>query len=73
MSLLPPLTLVHTQQVNFNYRLGALGFPQGQEADDNHVLNLGLKDQLVALEWIQQNIGTFGGDASKVTCFHRGS
>ncbi|KAJ7794023.1 hypothetical protein B0H14DRAFT_2186888, partial [Mycena olivaceomarginata] len=26
--------------VNFNYRLGPLGFPQGQEADNRGVLNL---------------------------------
>ncbi|KAJ7866606.1 extracellular triacylglycerol lipase precursor [Mycena olivaceomarginata] len=55
--------------VNFNYRLGPLGFPQGQEADNRGALNLGLKDQLAALEWVQLNIGTFGGDRSKVTVF----
>ena len=52
--------------VNFNYRLGPLGFPQGQEAADRHALNLGLKDQLAALEWVQHNIGAFGGDKNKV-------
>jgi carboxylesterase type B len=50
----------------FNYRLGALGFPQGSEAVSKGATNLGLKDQLVALEWIQQNIATFGGDKTKV-------
>ncbi|KAJ7643875.1 extracellular triacylglycerol lipase precursor [Roridomyces roridus] len=55
--------------VSFNYRLGPLGFPQGQEAADNGALNLGLKDQLAALEWVQLNIGAFGGDKSKVTVF----
>ncbi|THV05188.1 extracellular triacylglycerol lipase precursor [Dendrothele bispora CBS 962.96] len=53
--------------VSFNYRLGALGYPQGQEAADAGALNLGLKDQLTALQWVQQNIGTFGGDKEKVT------
>jgi acetylcholinesterase len=52
--------------VNFNYRLGPLGFPQGQEADNRGSLNLALKDQLTALEWVQLNIGTFGGDKTKV-------
>ncbi|KAF9531109.1 esterase 1 [Crepidotus variabilis] len=52
--------------VNFNYRLGPLGFPQGQEVSDNGVLNLGQKDQLTALQWIQGNIEAFGGDNSKV-------
>ncbi|KAF7343254.1 Carboxylic ester hydrolase [Mycena venus] len=55
--------------VNFNYRLGPLGFPQGQEADNRGSLNLGLKDQLTALEWVQLHIETFGGDKSKVTVF----
>ncbi|KAK0467071.1 extracellular triacylglycerol lipase precursor [Desarmillaria tabescens] len=52
--------------VNFNYRLGPLGFPQ---AADRENLNLGLKDQLAALEWVQHNIGAFGGDKNKVTVF----
>ncbi|KAJ7131214.1 esterase 1 [Mycena epipterygia] len=55
--------------VNFNYRLGPLGFPQGQEADNRGALNLALKDQLTALEWVQLHIGTFGGDKTKVTVF----
>ncbi|PPQ65131.1 hypothetical protein CVT24_003221 [Panaeolus cyanescens] len=55
--------------VNFNYRLGPLGFPQGQEADDKKALNLALKDQLAALEWVQANIEFFGGDKKKVTAF----
>lgn len=52
--------------VSFNYRLGPLGWPQGQEAQNRGVLNLGLKDQLTALEWVQLNIGIFGGDKDKV-------
>lgn len=52
--------------VNFNYRLGPLGFPQGSEADSKGALNLALKDQVAALEWVQHNIGAFGGDKSKV-------
>uniref|UniRef100_A0A8H7XT35 Carboxylic ester hydrolase n=1 Tax=Psilocybe cubensis TaxID=181762 RepID=A0A8H7XT35_PSICU len=55
--------------VNYNYRLGPLGFPQGQEADDRGALNLALRDQLTALEWVQANIHFFGGDKSKVTVF----
>ncbi|KAI0824007.1 esterase 1 [Trametes gibbosa] len=55
--------------VNFNYRLGVLGFPQGDEATSRGALNLGLKDMLTALEWVQHNIAVFGGDPSKVTVF----
>ncbi|OBZ76232.1 Lipase 2 [Grifola frondosa] len=55
--------------VTFNYRLGPFGFPQGNEAVARGSLNLGLKDQLAALEWIQQNIASFGGDPRKVMLF----
>jgi len=55
--------------VNFNYRFGPLGFPQGSQATNDGILNLGLKDQLTALAWVQQNIRSFGGDPDKVTVF----
>ena len=51
---------------SFNYRLGPLGFPVGEEARQKGALNLGLKDQLTALEWIKRNIVSFGGDPVKV-------
>ncbi|ESK83760.1 extracellular triacylglycerol lipase precursor [Moniliophthora roreri MCA 2997] len=54
---------------SLNYRLGPLGFPQGTEAEQKGALNLGLKDQLTALEWIKRNIAAFGGDPAKVTVF----
>ncbi|KAI0322476.1 Carboxylesterase [Amylostereum chailletii] len=55
--------------VSFNYRLGAIGFPQGNEAASQGSLNLGLQDQWAALQWVQANIGTFGGDPAQVTVF----
>jgi hypothetical protein len=49
-----------------NYRIAPLGFPQGPEAVERGALNLGLHDQWAALEWVQHNIASFGGDPRKV-------
>ncbi|KAG9123205.1 hypothetical protein FRC07_000106 [Ceratobasidium sp. 392] len=55
--------------VAMNYRVGLFGFPPGQAAADAGGSNLGLKDQRLALEWVQKNIAYFGGDPKKVTIF----
>jgi para-nitrobenzyl esterase len=51
--------------VGINYRLGIDGFT----FFDDGVENLGLLDQIAALEWVQRNIAAFGGDPSRVTVF----
>jgi para-nitrobenzyl esterase len=52
--------------VTVSYRLGIFGYlnphPDGEE-------NLGLRDQILALRWIRENIAAFGGDPSQVTIF----
>ena len=53
--------------VSINYRLSFLGFPVGTEAAEAGIANLALKDQRIALQWIQENIAAFGGDPEKVT------
>ncbi|KDQ18274.1 hypothetical protein BOTBODRAFT_554878 [Botryobasidium botryosum FD-172 SS1] len=55
--------------VSFNYRLGIFGFPIGRDAIDNNALNLGFYDQRLAIEWVRDNIHSFGGDPSKITIF----
>lgn len=59
--------------VTINYRLGLLGFLDltQMEGGEDYVEsgNLGLLDQVAALEWVQRNIAAFGGDASQVTIF----
>jgi para-nitrobenzyl esterase len=58
--------------VNFNYRLGALGFLDFSalsSADRLFENNLGLRDQVAALEWVRDNIRGFGGDPGNVTLF----
>jgi carboxylesterase type B len=53
--------------VTINYRLGFLGFPGGYQSLATGITNLGLKDQRIALRWVNENIAAFGGDPSKVT------
>ncbi|XP_077979666.1 neuroligin-1-like [Glandiceps talaboti] len=53
--------------VTINYRLGALGFIT---TSDEHLSgNYGLFDQIMALEWIKENAGVFGGDPDRITIF----
>ncbi|KAG7086180.1 hypothetical protein E1B28_002137 [Marasmius oreades] len=53
--------------VGFTHRLGVVGLPTGAEAAEKGAVNLALKDQLAAFEWVKANIGSFGGDPEKVT------
>ncbi|BCR98192.1 uncharacterized protein AKAW2_31511S [Aspergillus luchuensis] len=52
--------------VNFNYRVGALGFLASEEIRRDGDLNVGLLDQRKALAWVKQHISQFGGDPDHV-------
>ncbi|MCR5783703.1 MAG: carboxylesterase family protein [Clostridia bacterium] len=59
--------------VTVEYRLGILGFidfssvPGGEAYSTSG--NLGLLDQICALQWIKKNISAFGGDPDNITIF----
>jgi para-nitrobenzyl esterase len=59
--------------VTLNYRLGWLGsfnHPALAAANSGEPAgNFGLLDQIAALQWVQKNIGAFGGDPANVTIF----
>ena len=56
--------------VTINYRLGALGFLNaGEILPEQPATNLGVRDQIAALEWVRDNIEGFGGDPENVTIF----
>lgn len=57
--------------VTINYRLGVLGFLYFDEAAQKAGFenNLGIRDQIAALQWVKQNIAAFGGDPNNITIF----
>ncbi|KAK0906707.1 hypothetical protein LTR02_005849 [Friedmanniomyces endolithicus] len=53
--------------VAIQYRLGAFGFLSSDEVYRKGVVNAGLLDQHLALQWVQQYIHQFNGDPTQVT------
>lgn len=58
--------------VTCNYRLGLMSFAdfsQVEGGEEYQDINLGIRDHIAALQWIQKNIAAFGGDPGNVTIF----
>jgi carboxylesterase type B len=59
--------------VSVNYRLGAFGFLAhpafAREVRSGTAGNYAFMDVIAALQWVQRNIGAFGGDSSRVTVY----
>jgi carboxylesterase type B len=53
--------------VSINYRIAGWGFIASDEISGSGNTNIGLRDQRLALHWVHENIGAFGGDPAKVT------
>jgi para-nitrobenzyl esterase len=57
--------------ISIAYRLGVFGFfshPQITQ-EQRQGTNFGLLDQLMALQWVQDNAASLGGDANNITVF----
>jgi carboxylesterase type B len=55
--------------VAINYRLTAFGFARLPILEEQRSLNVGLRDQREAMQWVKDNIEAFGGDPDKITVF----
>ena len=57
--------------VTINYRVGIFGFLSHpdlmKEAYDGRTGNYGLMDQILALQWVRENIEAFGGDPRRIS------
>ncbi|XP_028900769.1 esterase B1 isoform X1 [Zeugodacus cucurbitae] len=55
--------------VTIAYRLGPFGFLCLDDPNVKVPGNAGIKDQILALRWVKENIATFGGDTNNITVF----
>ncbi|ELR21428.1 carboxylesterase superfamily protein [Acanthamoeba castellanii str. Neff] len=55
--------------VTIQYRLNTLGFFATPELVDAGSINVGFQDQILAVEWVRNNIANFGGDRKEITLF----
>jgi para-nitrobenzyl esterase len=58
--------------VTINYRLGSLGFLHLEDLCpglEGAVSNAGMRDQVLALDWVKRHVEAFGGDPERITIF----
>ena len=58
--------------VTLNYRVGILGFFEFSTIGGTeyaHSADAGIQDQIMALQWVKDNIASFGGDPQNITVF----
>ncbi|KAG0067562.1 hypothetical protein BGZ89_005917 [Linnemannia elongata] len=57
--------------VTINYRLGHLGWFEDTSSWSRSTIpgNQAFRDQILALQWVQKNIASFGGDPKRLTVF----
>ncbi len=55
--------------VSLNYRLGVLGWLVYKDDSGTIEGNFGLQDQVLAIQWVKDNIKKFGGDDNNITLF----
>ncbi|KAI9691018.1 MAG: hypothetical protein M1822_008638 [Bathelium mastoideum] len=52
-----------------NYRLSIFGFARTPTLREGKSLNVGMRDQRLGLQWIQDHIEAFGGDSNRITAY----
>lgn len=55
--------------VTINYRLNMFGYLYLSDLSDRYDSNCGLRDQLLALKWVNEHIASFGGNPHNVTLY----
>ncbi|KAK9719044.1 Carboxylesterase family [Popillia japonica] len=55
--------------VSIHYRLGVFGFTNFDDPELEVPGNAGMKDQVLALKWVKENIEAFGGDSDNIVIF----
>ncbi|KAJ5263504.1 alpha/beta-hydrolase [Penicillium angulare] len=53
--------------VSISYHLGALGWLTNPSRENSTGTNQAMRDQIMALQWVQDHISAYGGDPNQVT------